>query len=482
MFQTEKWNNLKFEASKLMAECLEALYYSAFTEQNILLDCNTTGFNLEATVRSAFRTFLLHLVKANAKAIQPENEYYLNKIPDILKHYNQHGIVLSEIGEKLFGKQLLNTSVEPDRPLLAIHNVNSDLFYDDYNSTSNISTHSFGSNQNSTQKSAKSKESFEKHKTANSRNFYSNYQRDHFYKVKSINIICDDFQSGKQSSTASPNRKVSTTTLRPDQNSFLAGSLLTMNIQIQSELTFEVELEHLQITMQTSNSLTSFDFSNSSSSLDAIDFNDYYDNEKIIAHTTMETYLTPQGQAAVKCLNTEHILNHSERNNFGGNLKFLPQLPVSLLNQRLSDDEYNFRHYRFLGSHHHFDLIKSNNKTLLLKPGMNEYCLQFKALDNFNCNEQDCENVEQNSNQLWFKMDQIVLFVNFCEKLSSAIVDDFDDIILPCASTFRLVKCPPTIELIPYDDLQTYDNPGSEHTSFITGKFFLNFFFSLTKL
>ena len=425
-------------------------------------------------------------------------------------------------------------------------------------------------------------------------------------------------QNGQNSEVPLHSSSSSSSSSSRSDRSFIAGSRLQMKLVVQSELAVEVPLEHLLVTVEARSSsappsavlgvpgavqpptrkrstasMSSFGGGSGSSTeqLDAIETairlsavhqevhslgtsskfgtDSKYSSETGVPlpppqpYSIMEAYYHHSGGevTGVACRNVEYLLNYSGGggNFFGGSggpgLKFLPQLPVSLLNQRLADDQNNFRHYRFLAANYRFDHLKVVTKeeekeetkggdsdadhhhqkstaeqSLVLKPGLNTFYLTFQSPEQFAGHKETGHqsskpkaNLQQSMakastatpvspvsvNQLWFSLDQLVLFCRFNEAKTDdqkhqsgghnsskqspssssslptfAIVEDFNSqshhaqtqpnsAVIAATSTpphlatnFRLVKCPPTVELVPIKaEVQSGTKEGSSKGS-----------------
>ncbi|KAH9396749.1 Trafficking protein particle complex subunit 10 [Tyrophagus putrescentiae] len=158
LFTAERWSALKAETARLLARCLEALYYSAYKggggksngkdEKEEENDAQP-AFNLEATARSAFRTYLLLLLKPTALAQkqicaglgsskqmtslgrsskfstvaadvshqqQQQQLLYLSCLKKLLLTYTKNGLLLREIVEKL-----VHSSEQSKQSSLGLH-------------------------------------------------------------------------------------------------------------------------------------------------------------------------------------------------------------------------------------------------------------------------------------------------------------------------------------------------------------------------
>ncbi|OTF82942.1 hypothetical protein BLA29_011380, partial [Euroglyphus maynei] len=129
---------IKLEACRLLAQCLEQLYFNI---SNTLMEpvndhhsssCN--NFNLEPIIRSAFRTYLMLLLKPEGLLqIQLEEknlqqQYYFESMFRLVRHYEIRAIKLKDMLLKHSNEKLNHNSEWLNQKLLAIHNSHSDLF------------------------------------------------------------------------------------------------------------------------------------------------------------------------------------------------------------------------------------------------------------------------------------------------------------------------------------------------------------------
>lgn len=461
MYQVESWTSLKLEASRLLAQCLEQLYFSAFQSP----EAETLLFNLEATVRGAFRTYLLlFLYHAQIDSQQTEmkslllSKSYYQSVHKLLQHYNENGIKLQEI----FDRINLNGEVSQmakhcclERPLLVIHNCYSDLLNE-----SNPASGANSSSSNSSTSNLYSSTSSRMRLGASESNLFGkNFEHQlssiqYFIRVADLEICCE-------SNTTAAHTLTSThLSFSQKSQSFIAGSLLYLKLLVVSYLPVEINLAQLFVSLDCS----SYSRSDSQKELNEGTSNSGTSGGELrMPHAMIESFHKPN--PGIRCLNPESLL---KRQYSSGTQKFMSQLPVSLLNQRLSEDQNNFKNYKFLSVPFCFELIEG--EPTVLKPGVNEFRLRFQSPENFdsllkNSNQSLAGGgVGSENNQLWFNFDQLVLLCQlpppFDPEINNphfAIVDDFHlENCSAMAPFFRLVKCPPMIELVPKIETQHY--------------------------
>ncbi|KAJ6215652.1 hypothetical protein RDWZM_010152 [Blomia tropicalis] len=519
LFQAEQWPMLRIDASKLLAQCLEALYFSAYSNDdnnNNDNDCSEnendnesdeSTFNLEATCRSAFRTYLQLLIDCTI------DQRYIDAIHRLLDHYESNGLNLIEIAEKLNYSNMIDDYVRNrfrlELPMLVVHNIYSDLFYDPCSTyTSNGSLNRSTTNMIENLNPSSMNHSSPTPTPTPQIHCMGNYSiNEHFLRIESIDI---------QALAVTPNgvhHQQMISSSSTSDRSFIAGSRLGMRLSLWSTLSVELTIDDLMVTIDTSNEMlfqtterkrstasmssngaTAGSLSNHTSSSENIDCDPPNQHHHHHRHCEceqqvdyqnihMESFYGINGAGTI-CRNANQLLNrqtstsnsrlhltngnnqHLNQNYFDtpSKLKLLPQLPVSLLNQRLSDDQNNFRHYRFISAKCRFELErKSQSNVINLSPGLNEFELFFDSPHQFNhlqanqLTSTSANTITSNRqiNQQWFQLDQLVIQCHFrSSSISStktfAIVDDFPKCSVMSSSTnFRLVKCLPTVELIP---------------------------------
>lgn len=504
MFQAENWTYLKKKAAHLLAECLEQLYVQAFKPADVNdLDGFSGGcsFNLEATARSAFRTYLLLLLKSSAlvsqQAISNQKDYpdriikeetqqvqFLECLIRILNHYQKHGTTLQDIVNRLMlvlpNKETANTLTGQSndilhlwfecsqRPLLAIHNTHSDFFQDSNkeqqltrklkaatesninklsnteDSSLNMSAESLNTSQDSlgsrtSSGSATSMPSFASGANCN----------EQFVTLKAFEVVDEvDGVIGKRLHTPTINSGIG-----GREMSFIAGSKLKLKLTLVSHLTMEMDVKHLFATLELSLQPQYESMYSKQKSSDT--FNSK--QERCDGSETMMVLEIEPIEKGIRVTNADRLLRKVDHLNNGS--KFWPQLTISLLNQKLADDHVNFKHYRFFGVRHKF--VNNCNEVVKLQPGPNQFELIFEAPRNL---EHEAallfeEKEANNISQLWFRFDQLVLHCSLPKSTKSDEQVDSSDFILAenfgqfqsnlqASFAFRLVKCPPMIELI----------------------------------
>lgn len=465
IFQLESWTSLKLEASRLLAQCLEQLYYSAFSSQP-----ETMMFNLEATVRGAFRTYLLlflyhvqidscQTMVAN-KTPCKSSSHYFNSMVKLLEHYNQNGVKLEEINTRCnknsshISSPMLKLPL--NSPLLAIHNCYSDLFHEPPPSGSNSTVSSSNSNLNSSTSSklASSDLNISSIFASNLENHLTPIH--YFIKVSDIKITSESNMNHCNLAQLSSNLK---------NQSFIAGSLLSLKLEIFSYFVFDLNIDNLFVTLDCNHFARCDSQKDLNENFEKSDRNSSYDHHSDYQNKFAVIEAKNSGNNyGLACLNSTQLLKRQFQN---GGHKFMLQLPVSLLNQRLSEDPNSLKHYKFVTAPYQFESL-NNSSQLQLKPGKNIFNLKFHSPEQFKHleNNLNTDSVQTNAetNQLFFNLDQLVILCKFptgnklfdqqlpesnTANLSFAIVDDFSSDGFDVDTFFRLVKCPPVIELTP---------------------------------
>ncbi|OTF72344.1 hypothetical protein BLA29_007177, partial [Euroglyphus maynei] len=306
-------------------------------------------------------------------------------------------------------------------------------------------------------------------------------------------------------------------TSRKNNQSFIAGSILTLRLRLFSHLALPLKLDRILVTLQCHrndpwlstlpNSVNNRNEKSSqesitqipkcscmtgtdsqqlqrdlSKSLDCInDYNRSLSSCCQIPSAQVESYYCQTLRlAGIKCLNGDRLLRRSDflgyRNgSFDGYHEFMSQsLPLSLLNQRLSYDDYS-KYFRFLSSQFQFSALNSD-EILMMETGRNEYELQFHSPENLHNIAQQLDLLTNDPssinhiNHLWFNLDQLILFCHYehplqnasvtmddkTESMNFALIEDFFPANRSIHSiggghgigSFRLVECPPSIELV----------------------------------
>lgn len=554
MFEIETWSPLKRESCRLLAQCLEQLYLNM--TNTLQTDELENKLNLEPIIRNAFRTYLLLLVKDIGWNAQFTNIIHFNdnekRKPDnkmankdmkkcldsmfrLMNIYKSHGAELKDIlknnnvlmENKLHEIQSTTKSIMTNylnSPLLAIHNSQSDLFNDDSSSVSTnllpspCNTNSNGSLNNmdgtSNNKSSlklNSNEQINQSSMMETQCEYTNIKtniainsnnnnnsstannRAQFIEIENIDINYD---------STSPNGSFSfdiSNSNRIDSQSFIAGSLLKLRLNIISHIDLNLKLDYALITLKCSRNDPSLMKRNSTETLaqncttqTCINANQMLNDTASFMPGKNGCYSMPAAQVesyychilkstGIKCLNGDSLLSqidstpgHLLSGSFDGYHKFMSQLQVPLTEQQLSNEDY-LKYYRFLTSSFKFETknIKSNendNFSFEMIPGANQYDLIFVTPENLystfkqlNLHPESCDNVT-NVNQLWFSLDQLILFCRYenesnivsgQESIRFAIIEHFANRInfnnfnnRTLNNVFRLVKCPPSIELV----------------------------------
>ncbi|XP_027195012.2 SIDL trafficking protein particle complex subunit 10 [Dermatophagoides pteronyssinus] len=608
MFQMEHWSMLKQEACRLLAQCLEQLYFNI---SNTLIQpvtdhqsssCN--NFNLEPIIRSAFRTYLIlflkpeglltiqsqklfdsgsHLVDMcqNKNLSQYYCHNYLESMFRLIRHYEMRAFKLKDMLFKQSNEKLPENLANFEwlnQKLLAIHNSHSDLFNEgssnssiggrsssrsspndpigcnsNSSSSSNINNN-FGDSTESTikkQRNNHQESNFNKansnellasqqqqqcgrsfndpglgrsysHHSSSSLSSSSNYNEPNFFQIESIEIDCDSSLNDTNSLRLNGSSS-NVTTSRKNNQSFIAGSVLTLRLKLFSHLGLPLKLDRMLVTVQchrndpwlstlpnsvnNRNEKSSQETNaqvqkcscmigtdsqqlqrDSSESIDCINgYNRLSSCCQIPSAQVERYYCQTLRLTGVKCLNGDRLLRRTDflgyRNgSFDGYHKFMSQsLPISLLNQRLSYDDYS-KYFRFLSSQFQFSVLNSD-EILMLETGSNEYELRFYSPENLHTIAQQLDLFDQSEsaptnhhiNHLWFNLDQLILFCHFDNQLQNssameqknqtmnfALIEDFSTAIRSInfnrsisggnahgISSFRLVECPPSIELVP---------------------------------
>lgn len=615
MFQMEHWSILKLEACRLLAQCLEQLYFNI---SNTLMqpvadhqssECN--NFNLEPIIRSAFRTYLMLLLKPegllkiqsqqkqydsnchlmNKNQNKHSQQYYCHNYYEsmfrLLRHYEMRAVKLKDM---LLLKQPNETLTENfndsewlNQKLLAIHNSHSDLFNegssnssiggrsssrlspsDPNGSNSNSSSSSNINNtvgdsiesnnqkrqRNNNQKSGSNKANSNEHlasqqqqqqcggncndpvishnyshQSSSSSLSSSNYNQPNFFQIESIEIDCDS-SLNDANSLRSNGSSANVTTSRKNNQSFIAGSVLTLRLRLYSHLGLPLKLDRILVTVQCHrndpwlstlpNSANNRNEKSSQESIapipkcscmtgtdskqlqrdssESLDYINSYNRSlssccQLLSAQVESYYCQTLRLAGVKCLNGDRLLRRSDffgyRNgSLDGYHKFMSQsLPISLLNQRLSYDDYS-KYFRFLSSQFQFS-VSNSDELLVMETGPNEYELRFHSPENLQNIAQQLDlltidtsrsaSMNHHINHLWFNLDQLILFCHYehspqnasamdhkTQSMQFALIEDFASAIrsiqfnrsisgsIPQGiGSFRLVECPPSIELVP---------------------------------
>lgn len=508
MYQIEPWHQPKFEVTKMLAYCLKKLYFSAYADSH----ADSITFNLEATVRSAFRTYLLLLLSSSLPS-ETDNESsiesYLNSMLELLKHYNLHGSQLKDVLAKLnIHLKDENQSVPLDQPLLVIHNSLSDFSQDICSSAASSSSslnsskaklisESDESNSGSLEKVPQAKASSNTSLNSTGSNSSNNQftsmsqQVDSFFCIKSVHCQQINLNNNSSSTPSTPveggsclksngpnssrrrNKNDKQNHAEQSGHSFIAGSFLKMNISVYSYLSVSVPITNMFATLDTSTSLVKVNNHsigknderiNSDFSWNSVDLSS---KPSIQSSVVMRQYSGANVKVGVQCTNTEQIFKSKNAQLTG---KFWPQLTISLLNQRLSNNEIIYKHHSFLATQHKFESNFQTEK--IMHPGLNHFELTFQTPDNFNSNDRSSRCCGDkgipcsHTNQIWFTLNQLVFICNL-ELNPFAIIESFNSLQNSTQCSFRLVKCPPTIELLPKSLLDEAD--CSNFDSFLTG-------------
>lgn len=523
---------MKKKAAHLLAECLEQLYVQAFTNIDGAADNLEGGcsFNLEATARSAFRTYLLLLLKSSTLVSfetiscssrkdgpdrvakeEAQQAQFREALCRVLQHYRKHGTTMKDIVDRLklalsFDEAATETSARNiqqlwlacgHRPLLAIHNTHSDFFQDpnkgqqlarklkdatdssanklstSNDSSLNVSAESLNTSQGSLGSRASSGSATSMPNFASGANC-----NEQFVTLQGFEVVDEvDGEIGK---------RLQTPTITSggggggggQEMSFIAGSKLKLKLTLVSHLTVELDVEHLFATLELSLQ-PQYESMVAGGRKASVAASLRQGAGGAGTESIMVLDLEPM-ERGIRVANADRLLRKVDHLNNGS--KFWPQLTISLLNQKLADDHINFKHYRFLGARHKF--VNNSREAVKLRPGANQFVLTFEAPRNL---EHEAallfqEKAANNVSQLWFRFDQLVLHCRLPPNKADDGVDVADFVLaenflqfqssLQASFAFRLVKCPPMIELIPEAEEETAgqkSKPWSKMSPFLIG-------------